>query len=409
MNNNFYMKFTYKALSSEGEVYEATTEADNKEQVYERLQSRGDTLISLEEEKQSRFSFDKLKRSFRNIGTEEVIMFARNLGAMTEAGLPTARAIKVLERQSRNQKYKEMMADINDFIKRGQPLSAGLAKYPKTFSDLFVAMVQAGEESGKLAEALSTVANQMERSYKLKKKIRGAMIYPAIIVTAMIIVAVLMLIFIVPTLTATFTDLGVDLPASTRAVIAISDFLQNNTILALMLFVALGLGAYWGIKSEKGQRAFHWTILRLPVIGKLAKETNAARTANTLSSLLESGVPVVRSVEITKDVIQNSYYKEVLAEAQEVIQKGEKMSTVFKRHEFLYPVFVGEMVSVGEETGQVSELLRRVANFYQEDVEQKTQDMSTIIEPVLMIVIGGAVGFFAVSMIAPMYSLTNSF
>ncbi|TAK57471.1 type II secretion system F family protein, partial [Patescibacteria group bacterium] len=319
-----------------------------------------------------------------------------------------SRALDVLERQSKNKTLKKILLELNADISRGQTLSNGMRKFPKVFSSLFVSMVAAGEQSGSLAESLKVIAKQMDRSYFIQRKVRGAMIYPAVIIGAMLIIAVLMLIFVVPTLTATFKELGVALPLSTQFVIFVSNFFQNHFIFAFLILVVLVLAIYFPLQTKKGKRIFDYALLHLPIIAPLIKQVNAARTARTLSSLLSAGVPVVESTRITGEVLQNSFYKEVLEKAQHSIQQGIPMSSVFIEVPHLYPVFVGEMVSVGEETGKLSEMLLGVATFYEDEVEQKTKDMSTIIEPVLMVIIGVVVGFFAISMITPIYSVMDT-
>jgi type IV pilus assembly protein PilC len=281
-----------------------------------------------------------------------------------------------------------------------------LAKFSKVFPPLFVSMVKAGEESGGLADALSVIGKQMERAHTLKKKIKGALIYPSIIVGAMFIIGILMLMFVVPTLTQTFNELGVELPKSTQFVIAISNFLKNNTVMTFVLIVIFIAFLIAWLRSKKGKKIFDYIILRIPVISTLVKETNSARTARTLSSLLAAGVEVVNAISITGDVVQNSYYKEVLKNSEKYIQKGLPLSKSFTENEELYPIIVGEMIAVGEETGRLSDMLYQVAEFYEEEIDQKTKNMSTIIEPFLMIFIGIVVGFFAISMISPIYSIS---
>ena len=217
-----------------------------------------------------------------------------------------------------------------------------------------------------------------------------------------------MLIYVVPTLTQTFQELGTDLPATTKGVIAVSNFLQTNTILAIGMLVAVVLAFVYGLRTKAGQRAADWLTLRMPVISGLVKETNAARTTRTLSSLLSAGVEMVTSISITREVVQNSFYQAVLLEAEQGVVKGEPLSEPFEKASKLYPPLVAEMVAVGEETGRLSSLLQETAEFYEESVEQQTKDLSTIIEPFLMLFIGAAVGFFAISMIAPIYSLSSA-
>jgi type IV pilus assembly protein PilC len=268
-------------------------------------------------------------------------------------------------------------------------------------------MVKAGEESGNLAGSLKVIAIQMDKSYALSRKVKGALIYPAVIFSVMVVIGVLMMVYMVPTLTATFKGLGVDLPLSTRIVIGISDFLRNHFLIVFLAVVAVIVTIAALLKTKAGSRAFDYFILHLPVIGTIVKEVNSARTTRTLSSLLSSGVDVVVALGVTEEVIQNSFYKEVLGKAHENIQKGDPISAVFIEHENLYPIFVGEMMNVGEETGKMADMLLGVAAYYEDEVDQKTKDMSTIIEPVLMVIIGIAVGIFAISMLAPTYSLVD--
>jgi type IV pilus assembly protein PilC len=244
--------------------------------------------------------------------------------------------------------------------------------------------------------------------YDLERKVRGAMIYPAVIFSVMIAIGALMMVFVVPTLTATFKDLNSELPFSTKIIIGISDFLRDHTLLGIGILIALVALAYSFFKTKVGKRSADFTLLHIPLISTLVKETNTARTARTLSSLLYAGVPITNAIQITGEVLQNSYYKEVLKKAQASIEKGAVMSGTFMEREDLYPVFLAEMLSVGEETGKISEMLAGVGTFYEEEVSQKTKNMSTIIEPFLMIIIGTFVGFFAVAMISPMYSVMDN-
>ena len=405
-------QFTYIGKSTEGQSVTETVEAVDRFAVYDVARKNGHTVTTVTEVRGG-FSmggqlFDKLNALISTVKQDEIVMFTRNLSAMLKAGLPMSRALSVGERQTRNAKMKFSLHTIGERLNQGTPLNDALADFPKIFSRLYVMMVRAGEESGTLADALSILALQMERSSTLKKKIKGAMIYPAIVVAVMIMIGILMMIYVVPTLTATFKELNANLPLSTQAIMVTSDFLSQHPLLAFGSMAGAVFACISLLRTRFGKRGLDWTVTRLPIIGKLAKETNAARTARTLSSLLASGVDVVSSITITKDVLQNSYYKEILADAAVRVEKGSPLSGVFIENEKLYPILVGEMISVGEETGQISEMLLQVAIFYENEVEQKTKDLSTIIEPLLMVVIGGMVGFFALAMIAPIYSISDS-
>lgn len=402
--------FKYTAQTASGETYERTLEAPDRFNVYTHIRKEGGTVIEVSEEGSGNalLRFNEAVASVTGrVKESEKIIFARNLGTMIKAGLPLSRALQALERQTKNVKFKKVLQSVNADITKGIALHEALGKFPGVFSSLFTSMVKAGEESGRVVEALEVVARQMDRAYNLKKKIRGALIYPTIVVLAMIGIGILMLIYVVPTLTQTFGELDVALPRSTQVIIGLSNFMTTHTVLFLGALIFLGLSGVWGFRTARGQRAFEFMMLHLPVISNLVKEVNSARTARTLSSLLSSGVEIVRAISITREVVQNSYYKEVLVLAEEVIQKGGALSEVFAKHENLYPVMVSEMVAVGGETGKLTSMLEQIADFYENEVEQQTKDLSTIIEPFLMLFIGAGVGFFAVSMISPIYSISN--
>lgn len=404
------MKFHYKAIRDNGEEYENTIVAPDRFSVYNHIRKEGGTVILVEKENEGlagRINFIRdAINIFGGIKVSDKIIFTKNLAVMLKAGLPLSRALSVLEKQSKNKKFKNIINNLNTSIKKGSSFYDALSKFPKVFSKLFASMVKAGEESGKLYEVLGIVGKQMERAHNLKKKIRGALIYPSIIVVAMVIISVVMLIYVVPTLSQTFNELGVELPKSTQFVIALSDFLKNHTVAALMLVIFIGVAVILSFRSKKGKRVFDYLILHIPVISGLVKETNSARTTRTLSSLLSSGVEVVNALSIAGEVVQNSYYKEILQQSEKDIQKGLPLSRAFMWNEKLYPVLVGEIISVGEETGTLSDMLLQIAEFYEDEIEHRTKDMSTIIEPFLMILIGAVVGFFAISMISPIYSIS---
>ena len=404
------MRFKFKAIKNNGVKYEGTVESQSKFSLYNELKAEGSMLVSAEELGTARFQryFFKVFSFLNHISTAQKITFAKNLSAMIKAGLSLSRVLSVIERQSISPGFKSVVEGINIEIKKGKTLSDALRNYPNIFSNLFISMAKAGEESGSLAEALGNIALQMDKTYRLQKKVKGAMIYPAVIVSVMLAVGVLMFIFVVPGITDTFKELNTELPSSTKVIIFISDFLTGNFILAILLILAVIFSVYFSFKTTIGKRLWDRTVIKLPLVGDLVKEVNAARVTRTLSSLLLAGVPVAQSIQITKDMVNNYYYKMVLEEATKVVEKGETISSVFVKNADLYPTFVGEMMGVGEETGNMASMLLEVAIFYENDVEERTKDLSTIIEPVLMVIIGIAVGFFALSMITPIYSVMDN-
>lgn len=402
--------FTFKAKKSSGEIYSGEKDAADRYELYRMLRESGEEIVEFKE-KSSKGGLHmelSLGKFGGRVKTMEKINFARNLGSMLTAGLALSRALSVIERQATNKVFKDVVKDLIAEIDRGVTFSDALSKHAKVFPPIFISMVHAGEQSGTLAESLKVVSTQMDSSYALERRIRGALIYPGVIITAMVIIGILMFVFVVPVLLKTFTELKVELPFTTKMVLGLSTLIQSYGLLVFLVFIIVVGTIYWWSRQAAGKRIIHAALLRLPVIGGLVKEVNTARTARTLASLLGSGVDVVESVNITATVVQNVYFRDVLKKSAESIKKGELMSKTFIESVKLYPVFFAEMISVGEETGKTGEMLLGVAHYYEDDVDLKTKNMSTIIEPVLILLIGGAVGFFAVSMIQPMYSLVNA-
>lgn len=402
-------RFTYTAEKNDGEIYKGIAEAHDRFELYQIVRGEGARIVSVSEERgHSIWNMSYWNSMFTTVKEYDKVLLARNLGAMLGAGLALARALAVLERQTKNQKLSGVISQVANDVRRGDSLHSALAKSPKVFSGLFVAMVRAGEEGGDLSQSLQTIADQMERMYILKKKIRSALIYPGIILCAILGIGVFMMINVVPSLAQTFAEMKAQLPTSTLIVIGISNFLVQYTFLAIAGFVLFVGGIVALAKTAPGRRVSDFLFLHVPLIGGIVRQVNAARTSRTLASLLASGVDVIGALEITREVVQNSYFRAVLSDAARGVGAGEPLSSAFIRREDLYPAFVGEMMSVGEETGQLSDMLKRLAVYYEDEVDRSTKDMSTVIEPFLMIVIGVAVGFFAVSMISPIYQLSQN-
>jgi type IV pilus assembly protein PilC len=396
--------YRYSATHKDGSRYEGQKEAADKVALYRDIRAEGGIVLSTHEVSRG-FSFSLTL--FESVSNADKIAFTRNLSSMLKAGLSLSRGLAILSKQTKSKLLKRTITEMEEEIRKGSPFHEALKRYPALFPPLMVSMVRAGEESGSLADSLGVVGVQLERAYSLKKKVRGAMIYPAIVVVVMIGIAILMLMYVVPSLSATFGELGVELPRSTQAIIGASNALQNHSLLLLLSALFLGGAVYAGARTSLGKTVLHRLALLIPIIGTIVKEVNTARTARSLSSLLSAGVSALSALSITRDIVQNVHYKKVIAEAETLVEKGFPFSEAFARHEDIYPVIFSEMIAVGEETGQLSQMLLNVADFYEDEVEQKTKDMSTVIEPFLMVLIGSGVGFFAISMISPIYSLSS--
>jgi type IV pilus assembly protein PilC len=403
------MQFKVKLKKEGGTEETRVMNAPSRFAVYGEAEKEGALVISIEEGGGGFTMPAWLTVNITSgVNMEAKITFTKNLAAMLTAGLPLSRALSVIERQSGSKGLKKVVSDLSESVKKGEAFHEALAAHPDIFPKLYVAMTKAGEESGTLAEALKVIGRQMERSHALSNKIRGAMLYPAIILFAMLVISILMLIYVVPTLSTTFSELGVELPATTKAIIAMSNFATNNVILVFGLLLAIIALGFLFFRSKIGGAIGLFIVLKIPVIGELARETYSARASRTLSSLLSSGVEMLSAISIAQEVVGDNAFGKVLTKAEEQVRKGESLSTSFAEKPDLYPIFVSDMISVGEETGKVADMLGQVAEYYETDVEERTKDLSTIIEPVLMLVIGSGVGVFALSMIAPIYSLSES-
>lgn len=403
------MLFSYTAKSKNGEIFEGAMDAPDRFALSREIKSRGHIPISISEKRISSLNpLSVIQGFFRKVTISEQVILTKNLSGMLRAGLSLYRALSVLEKQTKNKELSKILASLRNEINAGGMLSSGLSKFPNVFSKLFISMTRAGEESGNLAGALSEISANLEKSYALSKKVKGALIYPGVILSAMVLIGVLMFAFVVPALAKTFKELGVQLPASTRFIIFLGNFFSEHLLLSFVIIIGSVLGIAYLFRARFMEKYIDFIIIRIPTIGNLAKELNTARTARTLSSLIMSGVPITRAIEITEDVVQNVYYKKVLMEARAAIEKGAPFSEAFTANPNLYPVMMSEMVQVGEETGKLSDMLLQIALFYEEEIENKTKNLSTIIEPVLMIIIGAGVGFFAISMISPLYSILGS-
>jgi len=398
------MQFSYYAKKISGEEITGETEAKDRFELALILRQKGYILVSFKEKKEKE-KFLSFLFSFGGVKVSEKMMFSRNLGVMISSGLPITRSLEILSRQTKNKKFKKILLSLMDRVQKGISLSEAMKSYPRVFNSLFIAMAKVGEESGKLSESLKIVSEHLEQERALTKKIKGALIYPVIIIVTMILIGILMLIYVVPTLTSTFKELNIQLPMSTQIIISTSNFLVAHTILVLAIIIFLVLIVFWFLRTEKGKRLGGNISLRLPLFSSLLKKLYAGRTSRTLASLISSGVNILDALSITKDVLQNYRYKQILENARNEVQKGIPLSESFKKASNLYPLLLGEMLAVGEETGKISEMLNRIAVFYEEEVAETTKDLTTVIEPLLMVIVGVVVGFFAISMIKPMYSM----
>ncbi len=402
-------KFLYTAKNiASGETSGGEIEAKDEKALAQELRARGLLLTSAKETEVSTALHIKFFDRFKTVPLKEKMVFTRNLSVMVSSGLTISRAVHNLSVQTRNQTFKTILENVFDDLQGGKTLSEGLAKYPNVFSELFTNMVYVGEVSGNLEEVLDILALQLEKENDLLSKVRGALIYPAVIVVAMIAIGILMLVYILPKITGVFQDMNVELPATTQAIIALSDFLREHAFLSASAVIVSVIGIRMFAKTAPGKRFFGFLFVRMPIIGNIVIKVNCARFARIYSSLLKSGITVVSGLTIVSKTLGNVYYKDALNEAIAEIQKGVELSKIISKYPSIFPILLTQILEVGEETGKTETVLQRLAEFYEEEVSQITKNMSSIIEPILMLLIGGSVGFFAVAMLQPMYSVLEN-
>jgi len=402
--------YLYTAKSLKGEEKSGVLEAKNERELARILRKEGYLLIKVEsgekEIKKRKFVFPL--PFFGRISLVEKMMFTRNLKVMIAAGIPLPRALQTLAGIIKSKKFQNTLLAIREEIIKGRNFSDSLAKYPDIFSELFQSMVKIGEEAGTLEEVLGTLTLQMEREQELKSKIIGALIYPAVIICSMLGIGVLMLIIVVPRLAETFEELNIELPPTTKLVIFIGTFMADYWYTLPLIILVLVVLLRTISRMKAGKRAIDTILLKIPIISPIVRKTNSASTVRTLSSLISAGVPIVRSLEVVSGSLGNIFYKEAITEAAEKVRKGSKLSEVLEKYENIYPSLVIQMIAVGEETGQTSDILEKLALFYEEEVATSTKNLTALIEPIIMLLIGGAVGFFAISMVQPMYAMLQA-
>ena len=402
-------KFIYSAKSYNGQMKGGEITAKDEKSLAQQLRAEGFLVTSIKELKEETNSIEvKFMDRFNSVPLKEKMVFARNLSVMISSGLTVSRAINNLMSQTKNKTFKKVLADVYEEMQKGRSLSESFSKHPSVFDELFVNMVRVGEIGGNLDEVLNIVAVQLEKEHDIISKVKGAMTYPAVILVAMCGIAVLMLTIVMPKLMGVFKDMNVELPASTKVVIALSEFLRNNITLSILIFVILLIFLKIFLARPAGKKTLSYLTTHVPVVKDIIIKVNCARFARIYSSLLRSGITVTDALNIISNTLTNYYYRQSLRKGIEEVQKGVNLSKVLAASPEIFPVMVVQIVEVGEETGRTETVLLQIAEFYEEEVNQMTKNMSSIIEPILMILIGSGVGFFAIAMLKPMYSLMDN-
>lgn len=332
----------------------------------------------------------------------------QNLQVMVRTGLSLAMALRTLADQSTHKRFKYVLHNVYEQVEKGTPFARALSMHPSVFPDLTVSMIESGELSGKLDEVLQHVTEQMKKDHELISKVRGAMLYPSIVIIAMIGIGTAMMVFVIPRLIDVFAEFKATLPLPTRILIATSNFTTKNGPFVLIGIVLLIFAFRAFSKTPFGTHMVHALLLRMPIFGAIIRKINLARISRTFSSLLTTDIPIVQASVITSRTIKNIYYREALLDLSERLKKGSQVHIVFSAYPHLFPPVVSQLTRVGEESGALDHVLSQLALFYEEEVDQITKNLPSIIEPLLILILGAGVGAMAVAIIMPMYSLTQT-
>ncbi len=401
-------KYLYTAKSADGKDETGLKEADDIIVLSSLLKKEGLVLINAKKQSGFNMNFDiEIPYITTRVSLVNKLMFTRNLQVMSASGLAIPKALNILKQQAGSKYFSKIIAELEADIIKGGKFSTSLKKHPKIFSELYANMIELGEETGNMEKVLDDLSYQMEKEHQLKSKIKGALTYPSVILGAMLLIGALLITFVIPKLASVFETLNVDLPESTKFVLKLGEYgsdpwIMGPIFLGIILFIVLIIQMS---KYDKGKLILDKIILSIPVISKLTKQANTAGIIGTLSTLLSSGLPIIRSLTIISKTTGNIYFRNSLLEAADKVQKGTSLSNALAPYTDLYSITVVQMLRIGEETGESSKILAKISDFYQEEVTRTADNLSTIIEPVLMLIVGGIVAFFAVAMFSPIYSM----
>ena len=395
--------FTYDAINAQGLESSGVIHAPDSVAASEQLQARGLLARSLSERSAS--GEGGARTTFKRVKPKSLQIFARQLATMIEAGVSIVAALVTLEEQTDDKYLREIVAEVRSDVEAGMVLSRALARHPKVFNRLFVAMVEAGESSGTLDTVLDRVATQIEKETQIKRRVRGAMIYPAVVLSFATLVLIFMLLFIVPVFVKVFSELGGELPLPTKIVMGASDLLRAYWYIIFPALILLAFGLRKLKRTEKGRQNWDRFKLKIPMkIGDVVQKVALARFSRTLATLVSAGVDIIQALEITGSTAGNWVIERSLVDVRTRVHEGARISAPLAEDP-IFPPMVASMVKIGEETGELDNMLGKIADFYEDEVDASIQALTSIIEPILMIGVGIMVGTIVISMYLPMFKL----
>jgi type IV pilus assembly protein PilC len=400
------MKFKYLVRTQQGEIQAGTIEAPNQSVALKTLQDHGLIVIRFEKDEKTSL-FAKRIKFFERVKRKEIFIFFRQLAILVEADVPLVQSLKSLGQQAEVGYFKEIIFNVANEVDGGMAFSKALAKYPKIFSSFTINLIKTGEVSGQLQESLTYLADHLEREYYLISRIRGAMTYPIFILGAFLIVGVLIMVLVMPQLTSILVEAGQDLPWSTKVVIAASEFTRNQGWIILLFLVGLGIASWRYHKTEQGKAIWDTAKLKIPIFGKILQKTYLAQLADNLSALIKGGVSVIQALNITGQVINNVVFQRIIFHARDEVKVGRSISSTLKEHEEIPPLFF-QMVKTGEKTGKLDAILEKLSIFYNKEVENVVDNLTQLIEPVLIVGLAIGVSILVFAVFMPIYNLAGA-
>lgn len=399
--------FKYRAVNKENKTLAGMVEAPNEAMAIDILKEKELEILSLTEKAGK--GGGKFNISFGGrVKAKEVVIFSRQFSVLIASGVALVQSLKLLVEQTKNPKLQGIISEIADEIDGGARLSDTLAKHPKVFTNFYINVVRSGESSGKLDEVLEYLADELEKDYDMISKIKGAMIYPVFIITGLSIVGTMMMIFVVPKLTEILQESGTELPLATRVLMGISSFLQNYWYILIIGIVGTVAAIRFFVNLPIGKQIIDNLVLKLPIFGKLFKKIYLVRFTRSLETLIKGGVSISKGLEITAEVVSNDIYRTLINQTKKDVEDGKAMSLAFTQSEAV-PNMVGQMISIGEKTGKLDSILASISAFYGREIDNTVANLMTLMEPIIMVVIGIAVGTMVAAIILPMYNMTSSF
>lgn len=401
------MQFQYTVSTPSGEIKKGVAEAIDKEGLINKLKSQDLSVLSVIEKKRGLTS-SNLEIGLGRVSGLDKLLFAKHLATMIKSGLTLTESLEIAIDQSSSSKMRKVLKNVLERVNNGKSFASSLSKYPKVFSPVFINMIKVGEKGGTLSENLEYLSLQLEKDYDLKRRVKGAMLYPAIVLTATITLGIALSIFILPKLVNLFKSLKVELPLVSKIFLAMANFLVHYGLYLIIALAVLSVLTRILIKARNLRPFFHRFYLKLPIVKKISQSVNLARFARILGSLLKSGVPIIESLEITATTLDNALYQKQIGIATAGVKRGESLASMLTPAEKYFPKIVSRMINVGEKTGNLEETLFYLARFYEEEVNNITRNLSTTLEPVLLIIIGLVIGFIGIAIISPIYQISGS-